>query len=94
MIKLFERVVTEALVEYMEVAGLFNARQHIFQASRSCLSQLLKHYQILLNIMETGSSADVFYLNFAKAFDKVDHAILKKKLKTIGAGGVLFYWIH
>ena len=86
MIKLFKRIITEALVGYMEAAGLFNPRQHGFRASRSCLSQLLEHYQILLNIMVTGSSADVIYLDITKTFNKVDHGILMKKLKTIGVG--------
>ena len=44
--------------------------------------------------MEICSSADVIYLDFAIAFNKVDHGILMKKLKTIGVGGVLLNWIH
>ena len=33
-------------------------------------------------------------LNFAKAFDKVDHGILLKKLKKIGINGKIGVWIH
>ena len=40
----------------------------------------------MLNIMVTGSSADVIYLDITKTFNKVDHGILMKKLKTIGVG--------
>ena len=32
--------------------------------------------------MEKSDSVDVIYLDFAKAFDKVEHGILLNKLKT------------
>ena len=34
------------------------------------------------------------YLDFAKAFDKVDHDILCYKLKTLGITGILGAWIR
>ena len=32
-------------------------------------------------MVEKGNNVDVIYLDFAKAFDKVDHGILCHKLK-------------
>ena len=84
LIKLFERVIVKELVYHLESKNLFNNRQHGFRKNRSCLSQLMDHYQSILNIMETGDIADVIYLDFAKAFDKVDHGILLRKLVKIG----------
>ena len=94
IIKVFERVLTMKLVEYLEANSLFNRRQHGFRKGRSCLSQLMDHYQSVLNIMESGNNADVIYLDFAKAFDKVDHGILIRKLAEIGVGGKLLAWIY
>jgi len=37
---------------------------------------------------------DTIYLDFAKAFDKVDHQILLKKLHKIGIRGNLLRWIQ
>ena len=34
------------------------------------------------------------YLDFAKAFDKVDHGILLNKFKKIGINGRIGVWIH
>ena len=34
------------------------------------------------------------YLDFAKAFDKVDHGILLNKLKKIGINCKIGVWIH
>ena len=36
---------------------------------------------------------DVIYLDFAKAFDKVDHAIVLTKLSLLGIKGKLLDWI-
>ena len=44
--------------------------------------------------METGEAVDVIYLDYAKAFDKVDHGILVGKLKMLGIGNKLLKWLH
>ncbi len=48
----------------------------------------------LTKIIDSGSNADVFYLDFAKAFDKVPHARLLEKLRSKGVGGQLLKWIE
>ena len=94
IIKLFERVVDEKITIHMNERGLFNPRQHGFRRNRSCLSQLLQHYQGIVEIQEQDNVADVVYLDFSKAFDKVDHIILMRKLSGIGVKGPLLRWIH
>ena len=37
---------------------------------------------------------DVIYLDFAKAFDKVDHGMICHKLRGLGIGGKLGEWLH
>ena len=92
-IKVFERVLRKKMVEFLESNHLLTCKQHGFRKGRSCLSQLLKQYDdILLNLLNQ-SETDVIYLDFAKAFDKVDHEILVRKLKNIGIGGKLLEWI-
>ena len=73
---------------------LFNDSQHGFRAGRSCLSQLLEHYDTILSILEDGSNADVVYLDFTKAFDKVDHRIVLHKLKKLGIHEKIYQWIE
>ena len=93
LIKVFERVMKDALVTYLEVNDLISNQQHGFRKSKSCLTQLLAHVESILNIISSGSNADVIYLDFAKAFDKVSHTILIKKLENLGISGKVLAWL-
>ena len=93
VIKTFERVLRNHLVEYLEKNNIINPNQHGFRQGKSCLTQLLAHYdELILNALE-GNETDVIYIDFAKAFDKVDHEILLSKLSKYGINGKLFDWI-
>ena len=70
-----------------------NPMQHGFRPGRSFLSQLLEHHNKILEELEKPNNVDV-YLDFAKAFDKVDYGILLNKLKKIGINGKIGVWIH
>ena len=45
-----------------------------------------------MNMLGKDPSVDMVYLDFAKAFDKVDHGILLHKLKDLGITGKLGVW--
>ena len=79
---------------YMEENNLFNPGQHGFRLGRSCLSQLIAHYDLITRLLESGRNVDVIYIDFAKAFDKVDYLVTMKKLKGMGISGKLGRWIH
>ena len=93
LIKIFEKVVRKKIVDYMELHGLFNSSQHGFRMGRSCLSQLIAHYDRILELLENGGNVDVIYIDFAKAFDKVDFGITLKKLSDLGIKGHIGTWI-
>src|SRR6218665_1086242 len=44
--------------------------------------------------LDEGRAVDVVYLDFAKAFDKVPHIRLGKKIEACGFGGNLLRWIE
>ena len=68
--------------------------QHGFRERRSCLSQLLEHYEYILKGLEEGFNVETVYLDFSKAFDKVDIGILGSKMREKGIHGKLAVWIH
>ena len=43
--------------------------------------------------LQDGDNVDQIYLDFEKAFDKVDHGILLHKLRALGISGKLGLWI-
>lgn len=46
-----------------------------------------------MSLLESGVIVETIYLDFSKAFDKVDHTILLKKLSLIGIRGKMLTWI-
>ena len=94
LIKLFEKIIRKHLVAYMEENELFNPGQHGFRSGRSCLSQLIAHFDHISQLLEKGHNVDVVYLDFAKAFDKVDFLVTMKKLKDLGVSVRIGRWIH
>ena len=54
-----------------------NPKQHGFRSDKFCLSQLLEHYNKILEELEKSNNVDVINLDFAKAFDDVDNGILQ-----------------
>ena len=94
LIKVFEKVVRNNLVQFLEENNLLNKSQHGFRIGRSCLSQLLDYHDKIISLMEAGFNVDSVYLDFSKAFDKVDHQIVLAKLSRIGIRGKLLLWIE
>ena len=82
IIKIFERVVRKhVIVEHMESNSFLSPHQHGFRKKRSCLTQLIDHVDNILKTLHDGNEVDVIYLDYAKAFDKVNHQILLAKAK-------------
>ena len=94
MIKIYEKVIRNRLANHLDNNNSLNKNQHGFRKGRSCLTQLLAHHDNIMNLLEQGYNVDVVYLDFAKAFDKVDHNILLHKLKNLGINGKTLRWIQ
>ena len=92
--KLFERILRRKLIHHIETNNLLSNNQHAFRSGRSCLSQLLQHIEYILETLEKKYNIDVIYLDFSKAFDKVDHKILLQKVKQFGIEGKIFTWLE
>lgn len=80
-IKIFEWITVKHLTKYLEEHPLYNVGQHGFRSRRSYVSQPLQQGMNILNVLQEGHGAYVIYLDFSKAFDKVDHYTLLKKLR-------------
>ena len=84
LVKTFERIIKKTLQNFLEATLALKDNQHGFREKRSCLSQLLAHYDQVLKGLEEGHNVDTVFLDFSKAFDKVDKGILCRKMKQMG----------
>ena len=91
--KVFERVIRVQIMDYLESRGLLDGSQHGSRGGRSTLSQLLIQQEKLLSLLEDGDNVDLVYLDFSKAFDKVDLGLLLLKVKALGINGALGRWL-
>ncbi|MEL7079430.1 MAG: reverse transcriptase family protein [Cyanobacteria bacterium J06582_2] len=94
IIKIMEKILRKAIIQHLTDNNLLPNNQHGFIKGRSTLSQLLGQTETILRTIEEGNDLDSIYLDFSKAFDKVDHNILCTKLKKLGIGGKIGTWLH
>lgn len=92
--KTMEKLIRKALVNHLEKNNLITPDQHGFRAGHSTLSQLLAHTEAILENLENGALVDVVYLDFAKAFDKVDIGVLMHACKRNGVTGRVAQWLY
>lgn len=89
--KLFESIVCHLISDRMST--FISSVQHGFMKGRSVTTNLLEFANMAMNVLESGSQLDVIYTDFQKAFDKVSHLVLLKKLQDIGVEPKLLGWI-
>ena len=78
---------------HLEVHGFLPSSQHGFRQCRSTLTQLLSHWDSILDCLEQGEAVDVIYTDFSKAFDKCETNVLLSTLKKCGVKGRVGLWI-
>lgn len=89
--KLFEKVVHQHI--YSTISRSIPPQQHGFLKGRSTNTNLGIFTNDVLSGMEKGGQVDVIYTDFEKAFDRVDHIILLRKLYELGIRGNLLRWM-
>jgi hypothetical protein len=67
--------------------------QHEFFKARSTVTKLIVFTSYVWNCMENGVQVDAIYTDFFKAFDKLSHRLLLRKLAKLGFDGSFLAWI-
>jgi hypothetical protein len=68
--------------------------QHGFRKGHSCETQLIEFVDDISKNLQEGQQTDILILDFAKAFDKVNHSLLIHKLQHYGIIGKSVRWIQ
>ncbi len=90
--KLFEYVVADALIPWMK--NFLSEDQFGFVAGRSIELNLMSLLFKVAPCLFSRSQFDVIYLDFAKAFDMVNHALLLIKLGHYGMSKKFVAWFE
>lgn len=88
--KVFERLVHNEIYPHLHNSIL--QEQHGFVKRRSTVTNLMIFTGDLFKNMDKGTAVDAVYTDFRKAFDKVDHELLLKKIAYNGIRGNLLRW--
>jgi hypothetical protein len=91
--KVLESLIKDDMLKHLQKHKLIKKSQHGFLPGRSCSTNLLEFLEKATQAVDNGEAFDAVFLDFAKAFDKVPHARLLKKLKAHGIDGQLHRWI-
>jgi hypothetical protein len=85
--KVMESLIKDSIMKHLQDNNLISHSQHGFIQERSCATNLLTFQEELTKCIDEGTPVDIFYLDFAKAFDKVPHGRLIVKLEAKGVTG-------
>ena len=91
--KTLEKLVRKSILSHLTENHLLSDKQYGFRSGRSCSLQLLNVMERWTEYVEQHQSWDTIYLDLAKAFDKVAHQRLLKKISSYGIKGALLSWI-
>jgi Reverse transcriptase (RNA-dependent DNA polymerase) len=67
--KVMESIIKDEMMTFLESNDLISDSQHGFRSGRSCTTNLLTFQEEITLSIDAGVPIDVFYLDFAKAFD-------------------------
>ena len=91
--KQLEHIIYSHVFSHLDNHNILCDEQHGFRRNRLCEAQLLSTVHDLAKNLNDGLQTDVMFLDFSKAFDKVDHNLLLHKLEHYGIRGQLLLWL-
>ena len=92
--KVMEKLIKQNIDRHLFLSNFHMTSQHGFRKGRSCMSNLLISQFSIMNIVDEGGCVDIIYLDFQKAFDKVPHGNLIRKVKGFGIDDKVTGWIE
>ena len=90
--KVYEKVMYNRLIRFLEDFNILFENQFGFRKLHSSYMALMVLTDKLIKSLEKGEFVIGVYLDFSKAFDTVDHAILLSKLSHYGVRGNALQW--
>ena len=86
--KIYEKLIHAKLMSFFTKNKTIHKHQFGFQKGKSTEHAILDIYASILKALEKKQKACCIFLDFAKAFDTVNHEILLTKLEYYGVRGI------
>ena len=91
--KILESIVCDSIDKHLSSTGILHLNQWGFKKGISTESLLLYLTETWKKAIDSGYKIGVIFVDFKKAFDTIDHQVLKYKLQAVGIAGDLHEWI-
>lgn len=88
--KVLESLVCPVIQSYFQ--KYLSISQHGFTKGRSTSTNLTFYTESIIEQLDARNQIDAIYTDFSKAFDRVNHDLLAKKLYIYGISGALLKW--
>ena len=92
--KIKEHILTSSILKHLDEYDILTDCQDGFRARRSCETQLLTLVNELVSGLDKRQQHDLIVLDFSKAFDRVPHERLLRKMDHYGVRGSTLEWIR
>ena len=92
--KIFERILSEGIMEHLKANNLCCEQQHGFIGGKSTVTNLLEAMYVWTEALSHNLPVDIIFLDYAKAFDTVPHERLLAKISAMGIRGNILAWIR
>jgi len=89
-----ESIIKDRIMSHLLDNDLIKDSQHGFMPGRSCATNLVEFMDFVTKAVDEGKPVDIFYLDFAKAFDKVPRKRLVKKMRAKGIDPGVVSWVE
>ena len=90
--KIFEKLIYARFMSFLNKECILYDHQFGFRSKRSTDLAILDIHRKLIDDFENNNFACCMFLDFAKAFDTVNHNILLQKLNAYGVRGIVHDW--
>ena len=92
--KILEKLVNQQIVDYLENKSLLHKNQFGFRRARGTSDAISTFTNQILESFDRSECVVGIFIDFRKAFDTIDHAILFKKLEQFNFSELTIRWIQ
>ena len=92
--KVFEQAIFKHVCNHFRDINILTSLQSDFIPGDSTVNQLTFLYNTFSHALDFGKEVRIVFCDISKAFDRVWHEGLLKKLEASGLAGILFIWFR